>query len=172
MCEANPTVGDAADEWLNVLQSVQLPFAVLPLVLLTNDERIMGQFANRGLLKYSLSALVLTIVAVNVYLVTISVLSVEGSRARRSVLYTIVVAAGFAYFTFLYQLLHRPAISAQRGTLSPHANGAQAGDLITMPLRASDAIYARETRGRQDLEERASEQAVAARPPPPSGFSE
>lgn len=32
------------NEWLNILQSVQLPFAMLPLLHLTSKTRIMGRF--------------------------------------------------------------------------------------------------------------------------------
>merc|ERR1711997_42832 len=35
---------DALDEWLNVQQSVQLPFALLPLLIFNCDARIMGEF--------------------------------------------------------------------------------------------------------------------------------
>lgn len=35
---------DNLSEWLNVLQSVQLPFALLPLLCLVSNARIMGVF--------------------------------------------------------------------------------------------------------------------------------
>ena len=37
---------DSVDEWLNILQSVQLPFALLPLLYFTNSEKVMGKFKN------------------------------------------------------------------------------------------------------------------------------
>ena len=39
-----PSLGEA-NEWLNVLQSVQLPFAILPLLHFSRDREIMGEFA-------------------------------------------------------------------------------------------------------------------------------
>jgi natural resistance-associated macrophage protein len=36
---------DIIDNWLNILQSVQLPFAMIPLLLFVTNEGIMGQFA-------------------------------------------------------------------------------------------------------------------------------
>ena len=39
---------DKMSSWLNVLQSVQLPFALLPILHFTSDSRIMGQFKNGG----------------------------------------------------------------------------------------------------------------------------
>jgi Mn2+/Fe2+ NRAMP family transporter len=35
---------DNLSEWLNVLQSIQLPFALLPLLCLVSNHRIMGVF--------------------------------------------------------------------------------------------------------------------------------
>ena len=37
---------DIMNTWLNVLQSVQLPFALLPILHFTNSRRIMGEFKN------------------------------------------------------------------------------------------------------------------------------
>lgn len=34
-------IGDTLDEWLNILQSIQLPFALLPVLYFTSDEKIM-----------------------------------------------------------------------------------------------------------------------------------
>lgn len=37
---------DMMNNWLNVLQSVQLPFALLPVLHFTSSERIMKEFKN------------------------------------------------------------------------------------------------------------------------------
>ena len=37
---------DTMNAWLNVLQSVQLPFALLPILHFTNSKRVMGEFKN------------------------------------------------------------------------------------------------------------------------------
>ncbi|XP_031397005.1 metal transporter Nramp3-like isoform X2 [Punica granatum] len=44
---------DVLNEWLNVLQSVQIPFALIPLLYLVSQERIMGSFKIGPLLKIS-----------------------------------------------------------------------------------------------------------------------
>ncbi|KAH8054555.1 acylpyruvate hydrolase [Aureococcus anophagefferens] len=51
------------NEYLNILQSVQLPFAMLPLLHLTNQKRWMGDFATAeiGVVAFSGAALVLVI---------------------------------------------------------------------------------------------------------------
>lgn len=37
---------DSVGQWLNILQAVQLPFAVVPVLLFTDSQRIMGDFRN------------------------------------------------------------------------------------------------------------------------------
>lgn len=44
---ASPLQLDVLNQWINILQSVQLPFAVIPLLLFTSDKRVMGsRFVN------------------------------------------------------------------------------------------------------------------------------
>lgn len=52
-----------------VILSLQLSFAVVPLVLFTNNKTKMGEFANKGILKYSAMIIALIIVILNIYLV-------------------------------------------------------------------------------------------------------
>lgn len=42
---------DVLNEWLNVLQSVQIPFAVIPLLCLVSKEQLMGTFKIGPVLK-------------------------------------------------------------------------------------------------------------------------
>ena len=37
---------DEMTMWMNVLQSIQLPFALLPIMHFTNSRRLMGEFQN------------------------------------------------------------------------------------------------------------------------------
>eukprot|EP01134_Creolimax_fragrantissima_P007837 CFRG7837T1 len=60
---------DGLDEMLNVLQSIQLPFALLPLIRFTSDEFIMGDFTNGRRLQGLVRALSLVIICVNIYLI-------------------------------------------------------------------------------------------------------
>lgn len=52
-----------------IVLSLQLPFAVVPLVLFTSDRAKMGDFANKGWLKWSAIAITLSVIALNVALV-------------------------------------------------------------------------------------------------------
>lgn len=42
---------DVLNEWLNVLQSIQIPFALIPLLYLVSREQIMGSFKIGPVLK-------------------------------------------------------------------------------------------------------------------------
>lgn len=52
-----------------VILSLQLSFAVVPLVMLTNNKLKMGAFANQGFLKYTAIIISFIIIVLNVYLV-------------------------------------------------------------------------------------------------------
>jgi NRAMP (natural resistance-associated macrophage protein)-like metal ion transporter len=63
-------ITDRVDELLNVLQSVQLPFALIPLLIFTNDVQIMGtEFVNGKIVKFFLYGLTFGVLAVNALLV-------------------------------------------------------------------------------------------------------
>ncbi|CAI7904315.1 unnamed protein product [Closterium sp. NIES-54] len=44
---------DVLNQWLNVLQSVQLPFAVIPLLAIASSTHVMGRYAIKGAVKVS-----------------------------------------------------------------------------------------------------------------------
>ncbi|AGC40252.1 Mn2+ and Fe2+ transporters of the NRAMP family [Riemerella anatipestifer RA-CH-2] len=52
-----------------VILSLQLSFAVVPLVMLTNNKLKMGAFANQGFLKYTAIIISFIIIVLNIYLV-------------------------------------------------------------------------------------------------------
>ena len=63
------TESDRFDEWLNVLQSIQLPFAIIPLVLFTSNQRIMGEYANSFRTTVLVGCLAILLLGINCYLV-------------------------------------------------------------------------------------------------------
>ncbi|KAK3234738.1 NRAMP metal transporter [Cymbomonas tetramitiformis] len=60
---------DTANEWLNILQSVQLPFALVPVIYFTSQEQTMHSFVNSKVAKSTYAFISLLIVIVNIYLV-------------------------------------------------------------------------------------------------------
>jgi manganese transport protein len=48
---------------------LQLPFAVIPLIIFTSDRRLMGEFVNSRWLKLSAMAIATVIVGLNAWLI-------------------------------------------------------------------------------------------------------
>eukprot|EP00051_Salpingoeca_urceolata_P003123 m.55370 g.55370 ORF g.55370 m.55370 type:complete len:541 (+) comp12526_c0_seq2:167-1789(+) len=96
------TVLDMMDEWLNVLQSLQLPFAILPVLHFTSSRAIMGQFVNSTVTKALSWLLALVIVAANVYLVVDQVQHI--TPTWYSILPLVLVMLFYCWFTFYLAL--------------------------------------------------------------------
>ncbi|GMI39035.1 hypothetical protein TeGR_g6645, partial [Tetraparma gracilis] len=60
---------DKVNEWLNILQSVQLPFAIFPLLLVAGDRNIMGVHFLGGFWKRVCWALGAVVLAINLFLI-------------------------------------------------------------------------------------------------------
>jgi natural resistance-associated macrophage protein len=67
--EQGSTTLSYLNQWLNVVQSIQLPFALVPVLKFTNSELVMGSFKNGKYLSRITWTLALLILAINVYLV-------------------------------------------------------------------------------------------------------
>lgn len=94
---------DLMNNWLNVLQSVQLPFALLPILHFTSDEKIMGKFKNGRLLKIIVWLLAGLVMVINYYLVVLFV----GSGDTWYV-YLITAVVLFVYTAFVLYLAVGP----------------------------------------------------------------
>ncbi|CAE1253090.1 SLC11A2 [Acanthosepion pharaonis] len=90
---------DIMNNWLNVLQSVELPFALFPILHFTNSRRIMGNFRNGKILQALVWFLAIFDMAVNIYLV---ILFINGRQPWYVYLAVSVIA--FVYLTFVIYL--------------------------------------------------------------------
>lgn len=94
---------DELNEWLNVLQSIQIPFALIPLVCLLSKEDVMGVFRIGPVLKI-ISWLVATLVIViNGYLL----LDFFSSEVSGPILTTSVCVFTVGYVAFVIYLISR-----------------------------------------------------------------
>ncbi|GAB2231761.1 hypothetical protein Droror1_Dr00010773 [Drosera rotundifolia] len=59
---------DVLNEWLNVLQSLQIPFALIPLLCLVSKEEIMGVFKINTVLKTAAWVVATLVIVINGYL--------------------------------------------------------------------------------------------------------
>ena len=65
----NSALTNKINEWLNILQSVQLPFAMFPLLMLCGNQTLMGVHALTGKWKKVCWALAWMILCINFYLI-------------------------------------------------------------------------------------------------------
>jgi len=86
----------AMNNWLNVLQSLQLPFALLPVLHFTSSERVMGKFKNGRVLKIVVWMLAVVVMVINYYLVI-----VELGQGRRWYAYVIVGIVLLVYSSYV-----------------------------------------------------------------------
>ncbi|GER30944.1 metal transporter [Striga asiatica] len=94
---------DVLNEWLNVLQSIQIPFALIPLLCLVSKEEIMGYFKIGTVLQVISWLVAALVIMINGYLM-VDFFSSEGSGA----LFTSAVSVfAAAYVSFIVYLVAR-----------------------------------------------------------------
>ncbi|XP_071788572.1 metal transporter nramp1 homolog [Asterias amurensis] len=89
---------DTLDTFLNVLQSIQLPFALLPVLQFTSSQRIMGDFKNGRITKFIVWSLGLVVMSINFYLVFAEI------KQKPAWVYVIVSVVGAMYSIFVAYL--------------------------------------------------------------------
>ncbi|KAK4488418.1 hypothetical protein RD792_004181 [Penstemon davidsonii] len=94
---------DVLNEWLNVLQSIQIPFALIPLLCLLSKEEVMGFFKIGTALQIISWLVAVLVIVINGYLL-VDFFSSEGS----GVLFTSGVSVfTAAYVSFIIYLVSR-----------------------------------------------------------------
>jgi len=93
---------DVLDEWLNVLQSVQLPFALIPVLLFTMDRSLIGQFTNQLWLTVICWIIAIIVMVTNVMLIISFTVSDDfPSSLKNPLFYTFLALLGASYFSFI-----------------------------------------------------------------------
>ena len=65
----DPGTRNTINEWLNILQSIQLPFAIVPVLSFTASAAVMGSHQNKGPMLGLSLALTMLVLGANVFLV-------------------------------------------------------------------------------------------------------
>lgn len=94
---------DVLNQWLNLLQSVQLPFALLPVLAFNASEKVMGKFANSRVLNAATAFISVLVTVVNlaaVYSFSDAVLT--GASA---IWWVLAVFVAVLYCSFILYLL-------------------------------------------------------------------
>ncbi|KAK2862282.1 hypothetical protein Q5P01_001815 [Channa striata] len=88
------------NDFLNVLQSMQLPFALIPILTFTSMTSIMNDFANALLWKISGGVVILVVCAINMYFVVVYVTTLNSV-----LLYVFAALLSIAYLCFVGYLV-------------------------------------------------------------------
>ncbi|KAK3019992.1 hypothetical protein RJ639_003340 [Escallonia herrerae] len=94
---------DVLNEWLNVLQSVQIPFALIPLLCLVSKEELMGVFKIGPVLKMVSWLVAALVIVINGYLLVEFFSSEVTGLLFTSVVFTFTAA----YVVFILYLVSR-----------------------------------------------------------------
>lgn len=94
---------DTMNEWLNVQQSVQLPFALIPLLAFNCNKRIMGDFRLSGWKEVVLWIVSLGIITINIYLAWTSVL--DQFPTKTNLLYGMISLFVLLYLLFIFWIV-------------------------------------------------------------------
>jgi NRAMP (natural resistance-associated macrophage protein)-like metal ion transporter len=92
---------DTLDEWLNVLQSVQLPFALLPVLHFTSSRTLMGQFRIHWLLRVLVWLMAGGIISINIY----QVINTLKDYAHLWYVLLLACLGGCVYFAMIFYLV-------------------------------------------------------------------
>ena len=105
LSSANAGLADTLDQYLNILQSVQLPFAVLPLLRFTSSTAIMGDFASNRWLCASGWALSLLFIVANFYLIGTFISAPQSPIPHQTWFYVVVTVVAVLYVAFILYLV-------------------------------------------------------------------
>ncbi|KAK3411989.1 metal transporter Nramp3 [Eucalyptus grandis] len=94
---------DVLNEWLNVLQSIQIPFALIPLLYLVSREQIMGSFKIGPVLKIVSWLVAALVIVINAYLL----LDFFSNEVTSMMFGTVVTGFTAAYVAFILYLVSR-----------------------------------------------------------------
>ncbi|XP_010059862.2 metal transporter Nramp2 [Eucalyptus grandis] len=94
---------DVLNEWLNVLQSMQIPFALIPLLTLVSKEQVMGSFKIGPTLQRVAWAVAALVMMINGYLL----LEFFVSEVKGMLFGSVVISISAAYVAFIIYLIPR-----------------------------------------------------------------
>ncbi|KAI6688016.1 hypothetical protein NL676_024844 [Syzygium grande] len=97
---------DVLNEWLNVLQSMQIPFALIPLLTLVSKEQVMGIFKIGPTLQRVAWAVASLVMMINGYLL----LDFFISEVRGVLFGSVVLSITAAYVAFIVYLIPRDGL--------------------------------------------------------------
>eukprot|EP00638_Chattonella_subsalsa_P000724 CAMPEP_0117737904 /NCGR_PEP_ID=MMETSP0947-20121206/2804_1 /TAXON_ID=44440 /ORGANISM="Chattonella subsalsa, Strain CCMP2191" /LENGTH=518 /DNA_ID=CAMNT_0005553477 /DNA_START=164 /DNA_END=1720 /DNA_ORIENTATION=+ len=109
---SDPVLSDTLQQWLNILQSVQLPFALLPLLFILANRKVMGEYAIGNGMWCTVTTIIIILLSCNVYIIITSIPDssvVQGAVA--TVTYTSIGISGAVYVFLIIMLISTVVMS-------------------------------------------------------------
>ncbi|XP_056130028.1 natural resistance-associated macrophage protein 2-like isoform X2 [Lampris incognitus] len=106
------------NDFLNVLQSMQLPFALIPILTFTSLPSLMNEFANGLVFKIGGGLVILMVCCINMYFVVVYVMTLSSVW-----LYLLAAFLSIAYLTFVGYLAWLCLIALGVSCLDPSPTG-------------------------------------------------
>lgn len=129
---------DILDELLNVEQSLLLPFALLPILHMTNSRRIMGDFKNKIWMTVLVWILGVVVMAANVYLVVVLTFTEQmWKRVLTGVLFPVYLLI-VLYYCLGPSLVSKILDWGSRNVLSPWKARLQDGRHSSLPVDSDE----------------------------------
>uniref|UniRef100_A0A672MAC4 Natural resistance-associated macrophage protein 2-like n=1 Tax=Sinocyclocheilus grahami TaxID=75366 RepID=A0A672MAC4_SINGR len=100
------------NDFLNVLQSMQLPFALIPILTFTSLTSLMNDFANGLVWKIGGGLLILVVCTINMYFVVVYVTALNST-----ILYVFSALLSIAYLSFIIYLVSHLSVSCSSSVL-------------------------------------------------------
>ncbi|XP_068599580.1 natural resistance-associated macrophage protein 2-like [Brachionichthys hirsutus] len=113
------------NDFLNVLQSMQLPFALVPVLTFTSLPSLMNDFANGLAFKVAGGLLILLVCGINVYFVVVYV-----TALHRAWLYVLAAFLSAAYLAFVGYLVWLCLIAMGVSRLTPPTSRGNDGSVL------------------------------------------
>ncbi|XP_070824325.1 natural resistance-associated macrophage protein 2-like isoform X1 [Chaetodon trifascialis] len=122
------------NDFLNVLQSMQLPFALIPVLTFSSLPSLMNDFANGLVCKIGGGLVILLVCAINVYFVVVYVATLNSAW-----LYVLTAVLSVAYLTFVGYLVWLCLIALGVSWLDPSSRRGNDTTILIEPQPEFDS---------------------------------
>ena len=108
--QTNDNTMSTTNEWLNILQSIQLPFAIIPLMVFSNDRALMKEFSAPASVTAFGWCLVFLVLGINYYQVGSYLFSPINEVPHTWWFYVTVGVGGVIYTAFVLFLMSKEIV--------------------------------------------------------------
>ncbi|KAF4681405.1 hypothetical protein FOZ63_015649 [Perkinsus olseni] len=108
---------NGVNAWLNILQSIQLPFALLPLLHFAMSKKVMGTFAVNRWWKAVLWLVAILILAINVYLIVTTIVPLDWPWYAWAIIGIVAYLYASLCFYCVKEDVYRAAGNVKRGMI-------------------------------------------------------